>query len=339
MKYEYWFANINEISNQKKKKIRERVKSAKVLYYIEETERKNLEIEEKDYESIRNSIEKWDLEEEYEKLNRKNVQFFTIQMEEYPSRLKEIHSAPYVLYVKGRLPKGNVLAAAIVGARECSQYGEMMAREFAEKLSYAGVQIISGMARGVDGAGQCGALRAGGESYGVLGCGVDICYPRDNIGLYQELQERGGLISEQPLGTRPLPQFFPARNRIISGLADMALEQGKDVYALPGPINSSLSRGCNYLIKQGAGILISPEDLLEDLSILSEKNLEKRGEKKLALESEENIVYSCLGLYPKNVGELLNLTKMPVPTLTSVLVSLELKGYIKEISKNYYVKI
>ena len=228
---------------------------------------------------------------------------------------------------------------AIVGARECSPYGRQLTKEFAKKLASAGAQIISGMAKGIDGAGQIGALEEGGDSYGVLGCGVDVCYPREHIELYTELERKGGILSEQPIGTKPLPQFFPARNRIISGLsdivlvmeakersgslitADMALEQGKDIYALPGPINSQLSRGCNRLIKQGAGILLSPEDLLEELSFVCEEKVKKLTENKIALESPENLVYSCLDLYPKNLNELADLTGLTIPALMDVLVS------------------
>lgn len=230
-----------------------------------------------------------------------------------------------------------------------------MAKKFAKGLAQAGIQIISGMARGIDSYAQRGTLEAGGESYAVLGCGVDVCYPRDAIGLYMDLQENGGVISEFPIGTKPLPQHFPARNRIISGLADavlvieakeksgslitadMALEQGKDVYALPGPINSELSKGCNVLIKQGAGVLLSPEELLEDWGFYGGKNQQKNNLMKFPLESEENIVYSCLGFYPKNLEQLLNMTSYSVSELLNILTGLELKGYIKEISKNNYV--
>lgn len=357
MKYEYWFAAIRGIGDQKKRRIRAAVERAEMLYHIEETGLKRLGAEEKDCELILKSRETWEVEEQFKKLEKGRITFLTICDEAYPKRLKKISSPPYALYVKGSLPVEERLAVAIVGARECSYYGKTMAEEFGRRLSEAGVQIISGMARGIDGAGQRGAVEAGGQSYGVLGCGADICYPREHIELYMNLQERGGILSEQPPGTRPLPQFFPARNRIISGLADvvlvmeakeksgslitadMALEQGKDVYALPGPIDSVLSGGCNRLIRQGAGILLSPEDFLEEMSVLDGENVKKTTENKIALESAENLVYSCLDLYPRNLGELVKKTDMPVPWLMNILVSLELQGYIKEVSKNYYVKV
>lgn len=357
MKYEYWFANIQGITGHRKKEIRRYFHAAEELYYIEETALKKYQIQEKEQTKILDSIRQWKLEEEYAKLEQKGVWFVTDLDETYPKRLKHISSAPYALYVKGKLPKEPGMTAAIVGARECSPYGESMARTFAQAMASAGIQIVSGMARGVDGAAQRGALSVGGESFGILGCGVDICYPKDEIGLYMELQECGGVISELPLGSRPLPQHFPARNRIISGFADvilvieakeksgslitadMALEQGKDVYALPGPINSRLSQGCNRLIKQGAGVLLSPEDLLAELELSGNFEEEKQERKKLILESTENIVYSCLDFNPRNLEQLVSETHLPITQILDTLMSLELRGLIREISKHYYVKL
>lgn len=354
MKYEYWFANLNGISNRRKKEIREKVTNVEELYYIEETALNRYELQDKERESILKGRKEWNLEDEFHKLERQGIQFVTIMNQLYPRRLLHISAPPYALYIKGKLPDENKKTIAIVGARECSPYGESMARKFAKTLVEAGIQIVSGMARGVDSAGQRGALEAGGESFAVLGCGVDICYPRDAIGLYMDLQENGGVISELPIGTQPLPKHFPARNRIISGLADtvlvieakeksgslitadMALEQGKDVYALPGPINSNLSKGCNLLIKQGADLLLSPEELLEEWGFSFGKNQQKRSPVKFPLESAENIVYSCLDFHPKNLEELMTMTNYSIPELLDILVGLELKGVIKEISKNYY---
>ena len=354
MKYEYWFANLKGISDKRKRKIRETVTKAEELYYIEETALNRLDMQAKEREIILKGIREWNLNCEYQKLERQEIQFVSIFDERYPKKLLNISASPYALYVKGKLPNEDRMVVAIVGARECSPYGEQMAGIFAKTLAEAGIQIVSGMARGVDSAGQRGALEVGGESYAILGCGVDICYPRDQIGLYMDLQEKGGVISEFPVGTKPLPKHFPARNRIISGLADavlvmeakeksgslitadMALEQGKDVYALPGPINSYLSKGCNLLIRQGAEVLLSPEDLLEEWGILKKQKYQKNNLKKFPLESAENIVYSCLDFYPKNLEQLICMTQYSVSELLDILVGLQLKGLIKEVSKNYY---
>lgn len=357
MKYEYWFANIKGIGNKTKQQIRSKVKTAEELYNIEETALKKMEVPKETAHKIQQSVKEWKLEAEYAKLTDRQVKFHTIFDKSYPSGLKEISAPPYALYVKGELPQEEQLSVAIVGARECTTYGEMMARQYAETLADAGVQIISGMARGIDGISQKSALAANGKSYAVLGSGVDLCYPREHYALYTKLQQQGGVISEQPLGTQPLAQFFPARNRIISGLsdvvivieakeksgslitADMALEQGKDVYALPGPCNSILSKGCHNLIRQGAGILLSPKELLEELGIFHKKKVKNATENKILLESPENLVYSCLDFYPKSLNQILEETGLTISALMQLVISLECKGLMKEISKNYYVKV
>ena len=357
MKYEYWFANIKEIGNKTKRQIRSKVKTAEELYNIEETALKKMEVPKETAHKILQSVKEWKLEAEYAKLTDRQVKFYTIFDEAYPSSLKEISAPPYALYVKGELPREEQLSVAIVGARECTTYGEVMARQYAETLADAGVQIISGMARGIDGISQKSALATNGMSYAVLGSGVDLCYPREHYALYTELQKQGGVISEQPLGMQPLPQFFPARNRIISGLsdvvivieakersgslitADMALEQGKDVYALPGPSNSILSKGCHNLIRQGAGILLSPKELLEELGIFHKKKMKNATENEILLESPEKLVYSCLDFYPKSLNQMMEETGFTISAMMQIIMNLEFKGLIKEISKNYYVKV
>lgn len=359
MLYEYWFASITRVSEKKKYRLRELFGTGKELFYIEETKlRQQRFLNEEDIHTIRQAQKARDLEKNYEELDRKKIRFIPHFSELYPRKLKEIPSPPYALYVKGRLPDERKKAAAIVGARQCTPYGEKYALEYGEKLARSGLQVISGLARGIDGLGQRGALMGGGQTFSVLGCGVDICYPREHIGLYRDILEKdGGILSEFIPGTSPIPVNFPKRNRIISGLsdvvlvmeareksgslitADMALEQGRDVYALPGPVDSSLSRGCNQLIRQGAGILISPEILLEELDVWTGVERIKTDKNKKVLESPENLVYSCLGLYPKNVDQLIEETKMSAKEVLELLVTLELEGYAREVSKNYYIKL
>ena len=357
MKYEYWFAKLKGIPAKEKYRIRSLFGCAKDIYYIEEKTLENLGVSEKNRQRILRQDSSKKLKIDYEELQNKDIKFVTMAENNYPKRLKEIESPPYALYYKGNLPAEEKKSVAIIGARECSEYGRNIAEEYARELAGYGVQIISGMARGIDGFGQWEALRAGGESYAVLGCGVDICYPRELFSLYKRLERQGGILSEFPIGTEPLKQHFPARNRIISGLsdavlvmeakersgslitADMALEQGKDVYALPGLVNSKLSVGCHLLIKQGADILISPKDLLVDLGINPNTVMKNMTENKNILESEENIVYSCLDFQPKNPGYISAVTKLPIQTIMDILMRLELKGYIREVSKNNYVTI
>lgn len=356
MIYEYWFAGIPHLSDKKKKMLREYLGSGEAVYYIEEIALRRMPfLGEKEIQAVLKA-DKCLIRENYERLKDAGIRFVPYFSPDYPERLTNIQSPPYALYIKGRLPDEGKHAIAIVGARKCTAYGEQMALRYAGVLAGAGVQIISGMARGIDGAGQRGALNAGGTTYGVLGCGVDICYPREHLGLYMDIQKQGGLISEQLPGCPPLPVHFPARNRIISGLsdvilvmeareksgslitADMALEQGKDVYALPGPAESLFSRGCHRLIAQGAGILISPEELMETLSVQIQKSGENSDKDKKILESGENIVYSCLGLIPKGLQELVQETGLCPKELMEQLITLELRGDIQEVFRNYYIR-
>lgn len=354
MMYEYWLAVLPGISDRRKKDLRDHVGSARKIFFSEkeaaqqlgEKERKALE------EGRKMSPEK--IYQEFEKAGIRFVPWFS---EQYPSRLKRISAPPYAIYVKGALPEEERLSVAIVGARMCTPYGEQMALEYGETLAAAGIQIISGMARGIDGAGQRGALNAGGTTYAVLGCGADICYPRENFGLYTDIQKKGGILSELPPKTEPRPYFFPARNRLISALADLvliieakeksgslitadfALEQGKDVYALPGPVTSPQSQGCHRLIAQGAGILLNPQELLSEMGVSHIKIRQIANKPKKMLESTENILYSCLGFTPKGVGQLSEETGFSSRKVLEELVTLELQGEVKEISKNYYVRI
>lgn len=364
--YKYWFACLRRLASGKKCRLYQCMGSEEAVYYIEEKKLAEFSfLSETDREYVKNETKKGALTEDYERFLELDIKLITMADRAYPGRLKNIAAPPWALFVKGSLPEEDLPAAAIIGARQCTPYGERMAIAYGEKLAEAGIPVISGMARGVDSAGQRGALNRGGRTYAVLGSGADVCYPRENRGLYLDIQKEGGIISEQPPGVPPFKENFPARNRIISALSDMvlvmeakersgslitadfALEQGKDVCALPGPVTSSFSRGCNLLIQQGAGLLLKPEDFVEDLrqrGIVKNKEIEigngkKSDKNEKMLESPENIVYSCLGLYPKGIDSLLAETKMEPRELMEALVSLELKGMILEISRHYYSRV
>lgn len=356
MKYEYWFATLKGIPAKDKLRIRSRVQSAKEIFEMSDEELEEIGV----FEKFRRMLVRQDSTKEfemYEKMKEKEISFVTMMDMDYPSKLSKIPSASYAIFYKGSLPDEKRKTIAIVGARSCSPYGRQMAEEFSGELAKNGIQIVSGMALGIDGRSQNAALEAGGSSFAVLGCGPDICYPREHFSLYHKLAEQGGILSEFPIGTEPLKQNFPARNRIISGLsdavlvmeakeksgslitADMALEQGKDVFALPGPVTSNLSKGCHELIKQGAGILISPKELLEELGIMLKTESKKLIENKIVLESAENIVYSCLDFQPMSPNQVSTATKLPIQTVLESLIRLELMGYVLEVSKNHYVKV
>lgn len=278
--------------------------------------------------------------------------------DEYPERLRRLPNMPREIYVKGKLPDDKKPSIAIVGARMCSAYGRIQAFHYANVLSKAGVQVISGMAYGIDSEGHRGALEGGTPTYAVLGNGVDICYPARNKSLYHRItRENGGIVSEYPPGTRAQTYYFPARNRIISALADIvlvveakvksgslitaqyALDQGKFVYAVPGPVNEKLSEGCHKLIYDGAGIAYSPEILLSEWGILENFNEKDEAKENFVLASELKLVYSCLDLRPKMLDEFVHETGFPPEKVSNFLLELELMGLIKETGRHYYVKV
>ena len=276
---------------------------------------------------------------------------------EYPQKLNNYPKMPEILFAKGNLPDAKKPTAAIVGARACSPYGRIQAFRYAKILSSAGVQIISGMAYGIDAEAHKGALEGGTPTYAVLAGGVDICYPSGNRPLYARiLRENGGILSEQPPGMRARNYFFPARNWIISGLADLvliveareksgslitaqwALDQGKIVYAVPGPVNEALSMGCHKLIYDGAGIAYSPEILLRELGLNCENKVKSPEKNDLGLASDLKLVYSCLDLRPKSTDFLIQKTGLPPEKIGSLLLELKLSGLVREIGRHYYIK-
>jgi len=215
-----------------------------------------------------------------EELEMKNIHFVSCDEDIFPARLKEIEESFFGLFYIGTLPPDSTGSVGIIGTRKPTGYGMEQARRFAVELASRGINIVAGMARGIDGIAGMGAVDAGGFTTAVLGCGVDICYPKENINLYKAVCSTGCVLSEFPPGSQPVSSGFPQRNRVISGLSDLiivieameksgtmitvdhALAQGKDVFALPGRVSDRSSAGCNYLIRQGAGIAICPEDIL-----------------------------------------------------------------------------
>ena len=231
----------------------------------------------------------WRPKEAYCRIRDQGFELVTFYDKAYPKRLKSIPDAPFFLFVRGKLPREDVPAVAVIGARECSEYGKFVAKQLGAVLGRCGVTVISGMARGIDGISQEEVLNVGGSSAGVLGCGADICYPARNRDLYERLARQGAVLSAYPLGTPALKRNFPPRNRIVSGMADavvviearvksgtlitvdMALEQGKEVYVVPGRVTDKLSEGCNRLIRQGAGVMLDPDAFVEELWELWER--------------------------------------------------------------------
>ena len=369
-KYEFWLHHLPNLPLKVKIELYSHFSSVEEVAKASEKALKGLGfLREEQIETILKRQNEESFIEAYEELEEKEIRFVPWNSPEYPPDLLEMPDYPHGLFVKGQLPNPEKLSIAIVGARKCTSYGEHYALEYSKILAREGAQIISGLACGIDGFGHRGALFANEPTFGVLGSGVDVCYPKQNSGLYQDILEKGGgILSEFMPGTMPLAFHFPMRNRIISGLskvilvmeakersgslitADIALEQGKDIYALPGPVDSSYSKGCHYLIKQGAGILISPEELIKDLRYLLEKFHKNSGynhqknkncndNNKIVLDKLQNMVYSLMCFTPKSINQVVEETQLAVDGVLDALVSLELEGLIKEVSKNYYIRL
>ncbi|KIR01783.1 Rossmann fold nucleotide-binding protein Smf possibly involved in DNA uptake [Lachnospiraceae bacterium TWA4] len=292
----------------------------------------------------------------YHKLQEEGIRFITPMDEDYPENLKNIYNPPQGLYIKGHLIKKKVPMVAIVGARNCTYYGKDLAKSIAKSLAEIGVTVVSGLASGIDAQAHIGALEASGVTYGVLGNGVNVCYPRENSRIYQNILTKGCLISEFPVDSPPLALHFPQRNRIISGLADvilvvearlksgslitadLALEQGKDVFAIPGRVHDSLSEGCNSLIKQGAGIYTEINDLLELFHLDTKETTKLSCNQKLGLAFEEEKVYSELGLCSLALSEIVEKSGLDTANVMKILIKLEKKGLVKQTEKNFYMR-
>lgn len=355
----FWICNIKGIYRKKIKLLMQYYHSPIELFNISENHVKNIKIlTEKEQNSLINSRCTSKIKEDFLKIKEMNINFISMINEKFPKKLIHIPDSPCCLYIKGSLPSENEPSIAIIGARNCSNYGKEIALEYARRLAENGVQIISGLARGIDSYGHEGALAVGGKTFGILGCGVNICYPKENFNLFTGMIENGGIISEYPINTQPLSMFFPERNRIISGLADiilvieareksgslittdMALEQGKDIFAVPGRVTDALSSGCNRLISQGAAIANSPKDIMDEFNlkyIQKNKKLFKKNHN--LLERKENMVYSGLDLQPKSLDEIMKNIDLEYSEIMVALVDLEIKGLIKETSKNYYIRV
>jgi DNA processing protein len=305
----------------------------------------------------------YDVLGEYDRMLERGIGFVVDGEKEYPAKMASISGRPVVLYYIGKLPDDGFKSVAMVGARECSEYGKSMARLFGERLAEADVQVISGMARGIDGISQRAALDAGGYSLGVLGCGIDICYPVENRRLYEALAKQGCLCSEYPPGTNPNAGYFPRRNRIISALSDavlvveareksgslitvdLALEQGREVYAVPGRINDCLSSGCNHLIRQGAGLVNSPDELLQEISEEYAKKPSPGTTQRPAPEGRSGNIFRTLDYQPQSVQNVQEEYErqfsehLTIPELLYELMQLCVGGYAKQISSGYYIKL
>lgn len=286
----------------------------------------------------------------------KAVRVLTFEDVLYPALLKLIPDPPPVIYVKGRVEAlASAPAVAVVGTRRPTHYGLQMAEEVSRDLARSGVAVVSGMARGCDTSAHMGALSGGGMTVAVLGTGIDIPYPKENARLYEEIADRGALVSELPLSTPPFPQNFPRRNRIISGLslgvlvveaplrsgslmtARLALDYGRDVLAVPGKATSARSAGPNRLIKDGAALVECADDVLSALG-LERTRIEAEEASLNRLDGEESIVSRALGDEPVHIDEIALRTGLSASRISGLLLSMELKGLVGQLTGKRFVR-
>ena len=360
-KYLYWLDACYRLGNAAKIALMETYGDAKAVYYENRRMLATMLGAEKE-EIVWQTKKSWDVDKEYEKMEKDGIEAVVYGMQGYPSRLLHIPDAPFCIYHKGHLPPEDMLCVSVIGARDCSEYGAHVAKELGKELGKSNICLVSGMARGIDGISQSAALDAGGLSFGVFGCGVDICYPKNHKNLYERLQSSGGILSTYLPGTQPRPELFPPRNRIVSGLSEavvviearqksgtlitveMALEQGRDVYAVPGRITDRLSDGCNRLLTEGAGVFTSPKDFVDMLAdkfpnrgIERKDKLDKEG--CIAMTDAEKQLYQVLDYMPKSIEEICSKVKMTLQDAMGPMMMLCIKGLAIEKSVGWYAKV
>ncbi|MDI6604701.1 MAG: DNA-processing protein DprA [Thermoanaerobacteraceae bacterium] len=289
-------------------------------------------------------------------LIKNKIEVLLITDEDYPELLRNIYNPPPILYIRGKLKKCDEISIAVVGSRNATAYGKFIAEKISYDIAKHGMTVISGMARGIDSYSHKGAMKAQGRTIAVLGCGVNITYPKENEKLMNEIIENGAVISEFPIDYLPVSGNFPARNRIISGLslgvlvveasvksgslitAKFALDQGRDVFAVPGNITSAYSKGTNELIKQGAKLVNDVNDILEEFDLRTDIK-ERINEQMInTLNNDEKKVYEFICDCTRDIDEIINYMNYSVSKINCILTSLTVKGFINRVPGNKYEK-
>lgn len=351
-----WFANLHGIATRKKIELLRFFECPREVYEADEVALARTGILTRDnILSVMSKQEKENADQTMEKLLEKHIDVVTLNDERYPYLLKNISDPPVCLYVKGTLMPEEP-SVAVVGSRKASGYGLSSARKISAELTGYNICVVSGMARGIDTAAHQGALSAGGRTIAVFGCGLDIVYPPENRNLMERILEKGAVVSEYPPGVQPAPHHFPIRNRIVSGMsvgvlvveageksgslitAQLALEQGRDVFAIPGNVISINSKGTNRLIQDGAKLVTSVQDIIEEMYWF--RNFEDkpvidldsyRNKKKIpdSLDQDEINVLESLLLEELQIDEIQQKLDLDISVLHRVLLSLEMKNLIK----------
>ncbi len=326
--------------------------SASAVFALPRSELKRLRLSSETTHSIAGGFAQKNAEKALGSARSKEIQILSLFDQAYPDLLKQIFDPPVVLYCLGTPEHLRDSAVAVVGSRRCSVYGREITRKLARELASLGLTITSGMARGIDSQAHLGALEAGGPTIAILGSGVDVIYPRENRNLYARIREKGCVVSEFPCGSFPAPQNFPIRNRIICGLAlgtliteasefsgslitaRLTLEQNREIWAVPGNVTSPGSYGPNYLIKQGAKVVLDTQDILEELPVQVLEQLRNGNEPDkpaLDLPPEQDLI---LRLLPRDselhIDQLLGSCPLEQPKLNEALLHLEMKGLIRQ---------
>lgn len=353
----YWvaFSKIPGIGRVKLSQLTERFTSLKHAWKATGNDLKQAGLDSKSADTIVSLRSKISPDAEIDKMKQYKVKAFACESPGYPQRLKEIYDYPPVLYVRGNLLIEDECCLAVVGTRRATVYGKQVAQEIVTDLARNKVTIVSGLAKGIDSVAHRAALDAGGRTIAVFGCGLDIVYPAENARLARDVMGNGALLSEYPLGTRPKADNFPRRNRIMSGIspgvlvieagessgalitAQQALEQNRDVFAIPGSILSPASRGTNHLIQEGAKLIRNALDVLEELNVsMVAQQLEMK--ETMAADDTELSLLTQLGSEPIHIDQLCRGSGLSMALVSSALTMMELKGMIKQIGGMNYVK-
>ena len=321
------------------------------------TELETAGLDSRSIEAVISNRPKISLDAEMEKLERYKVTVLTIKDEAYPFRLNEIYEPPPVIYVRGSLTPEDDWSLAVVGTRRPTFYGREVSEQIVGDLARNRITIVSGLAKGIDATAHRAALDSGGRSIAVFGCSLDIVYPKEHVKLARQIMENGALISEFPLGTPPRRENFPLRNRIMSGLslgtlvveagevsgalitAGHALEQNREVFAVPGSVLSAVSRGTNRLIQEGAKLVRGANDILEELNLTMAVQHVEVKEIVPSTETESRIMQILRNLSPEptHIDEVGHQSRLPIATVSSALSMMELKGMVKQVGGMNYI--
>ncbi len=358
MKYLNAINKINGIGSHKLSLLLNYFISSEAIWKADLTHLKKSGIGEKTAQKMFLAKKDINLDLEWEKLKKNHIHLISLEDPQYPTLLKESFRPPFLLYYKGHLTNLEKPAIAIVGARKCTPYGSQVARKLAQELAQSGITVVSGMALGIDSFAHSGALEGQGKTIAVLGNGLDDAniVPRSNFNLSRQIMEKGVLISEYPPGTSASPLTFPARNRIIAGLtqgtvvveaeaksgalitARMALENNREVFSIPGSIFSPQSLGTNNLIQQGAKLVTSLKDILEELNLSRNTSSKNLITKNPANKTEESIL-KIISNEPIHIDKITKLVKLQTANINATLSLMEIKGWIKNTGGQNYIQL